>query len=119
MDLHIDTDVSKDGSALEVACPAPGHGEISGNFWERIFGTYRRGYIRDETRGMDLHNGIGDSSNSSALKVVCSPPGHREKSQESSGDHHSSTYGGSSVGIEGRIKDDKCSIRNVDSPTIL
>jgi hypothetical protein len=42
-----------------------------------------------------------------------------EKVQERSADHHSSTYIESGVGVEGRIMDDKSSIKNVDGSTIL
>jgi hypothetical protein len=50
--------------------------EISGN---ENYGTNLSRYIRDETRGMDLHIGTIASSNSSALKVVCPPPGIEAK----------------------------------------
>jgi hypothetical protein len=42
-------------------------------------GTHLIRFIRDETRGMDLHLGITISANSSALQVACFPPGHRGK----------------------------------------
>ena len=42
-----------------------------------------------------------------------------EKIQETSADHHSSTYLESAVGIEGRIMNDKSSIIDVDCPSIL
>jgi hypothetical protein len=42
-----------------------------------------------------------------------------EKFQGTSAEHHSSTYPVSGVGVEGRIMDDKGSIRNVDGPSEL
>jgi hypothetical protein len=42
-----------------------------------------------------------------------------EKFQELSADHHSSTYPGNDVGVEGRIIDNKSSIINVDGSTVL
>jgi hypothetical protein len=47
--------------------------EISGN---ENYGTYLWRFIQGETRGMDLHTGIDDSSNSTTLEVACPPPGH-------------------------------------------
>jgi hypothetical protein len=46
--------------------------EISGN---ENYGTYLWHFIQGETRGMDLHIGTVDSSNSTALEVACPPPG--------------------------------------------
>jgi hypothetical protein len=42
-----------------------------------------------------------------------------EKIQETSADHHSSTYPVSAVGVKGRIMDGKISITNVDCPSTL
>jgi hypothetical protein len=42
-----------------------------------------------------------------------------EKIQEISADHHSSTYAARSVGVEGRINDNKSSTIEVDCPAIL
>jgi hypothetical protein len=42
-----------------------------------------------------------------------------EKFQETSADHHSSTYIESGVGVEGRIMDDKGCSHNVDGPSFL
>jgi hypothetical protein len=52
--------------------------------------TYNASFVAFECAAIDLHNGTILSSNSSALKVACPPPGHREKSGKA--DHHSSTY---------------------------
>jgi hypothetical protein len=62
-------------SVLKVVCGPPGHREISEHFCERNHGTYRVCLIRDETRGMDLHNDTAGSINSTALEVACPPPG--------------------------------------------
>jgi hypothetical protein len=46
--------------------------------------TYLVRFIRDETRGMDLHVSTAGSINSSALEVACPPPGIRAKISDSS-----------------------------------
>jgi hypothetical protein len=71
MYLHIGTITGVNSSALEVACPTPGiekFQEISGN---KNYGTYRWRFIQGETRGMDLHIGTADNSNSATLEVAC------------------------------------------------
>jgi hypothetical protein len=80
MDLHIGTIIGIDSAPLKVV-HVPRRDiekfqEISG---DENYGTHLSRCIRDETRGMDLHNGTVESSNSSALKVVYAPPGIRAK----------------------------------------
>jgi hypothetical protein len=41
--------------------------------------TYQSRFIRDETRGMDLHIGTTESSNRTALEVAYTPPGIERK----------------------------------------
>jgi hypothetical protein len=87
---------------------------------ENSFGTtYIFSTVALENAGVDLDICTHESNNSSALEVACPPPRHSEKSQERSGDHHSSTYVVSGVGVKGRIMDDKSSTFNGDCPSVL
>jgi hypothetical protein len=69
---------------------------------EARFGTtYIFGGIALECGVVDLRIHTFVSINSAALEVVCPPPGVRTKKvQESSADHHSSTYHASAVALE-------------------
>jgi phage FluMu protein Com len=61
---------------LKIACPPcrdiEKFQEISAS---ENHGIYLIRSVRDETRGIDLHNGTGLSPNGSALQVACPPPG--------------------------------------------
>ena len=69
---------------------------------------------------MDDKGSIQNVDGPSVLKIELHVPRRDiEKNQERSGDHHSSNYPVRSVGVEGRIMDDKSSILNVDCPSVL
>jgi hypothetical protein len=72
VDLDI-CNISINCSALEVACPPPGHREKLGNFSAQHCGTYLKRRIREETGGMDLNTGTIESTNSAALEGACGP----------------------------------------------
>jgi hypothetical protein len=69
MDLHIGTRCSINSSALEVGCPPPGYGEISGHFSENsCFGTtYKGSSVALEGGVVDLHICTATSTNSTPL----------------------------------------------------
>jgi hypothetical protein len=63
------------GSALEVVCSPPGHGEKSGNFSENSFTTYMVSTVALKGAGIDLDICTRRGINCSALEVACGPPG--------------------------------------------
>jgi hypothetical protein len=81
--------------------------------------TYVSNGVALEGARVDLHIGTAIRSNCSALLSWMSGPRTWRKVQERSADHHSSTYGISAVGVEGRVMDDKSSIQNVDGSSVL
>jgi hypothetical protein len=76
---------------------------------EHLETTYTGGGVALKRAGIDLDicTGTRANSNSSAREVACPPPGHSgkfRKVQESSADHHSSTYiGAGGVALESAV----------------
>jgi hypothetical protein len=83
VDLHIGTTFGIDSTPLKVACPPPGIGAKKSRKFLGTASELLSSYIGGSValfKGavVDLH-GTRVNTNSSALKVACSPPGHGRK----------------------------------------
>jgi hypothetical protein len=84
-----------------------------------MYGTYLCRFIRDKTRGMDLHVGPLIGINSSALKVVCPAGNWSEKFKENSQNSFGTTYPVvGNVTLEGGVMDLHSALMNINSSAL-